>query len=184
MSPITRTDAIRYVQAALGDHLEDFDVEGIVTDVADQLGTLDFARMDDETDPASTIDFWGIVARHDKPVSSAALPGCPAWCQRDKGHEYDLEEPDGSLLGWHEGRLATVKADDGGVVILALFQEVRRTSDHHVRVAAPHIRLTAGDPNILPCAEDIAEYHSPHTLRDLGDAIRAAARRLDQLTTA
>lgn len=102
--------------------------------------------------------------------STIPLPACPAWCTLAAGHGYDVDDPDGTLTGWHEGQLATIHDDNGQHVTLTLAQQVT-TSAEGGTYGAPFITIT-------PQAGS-AEFTSPHTLRDLGDAIRAAAARLE-----
>lgn len=169
----TRTTALHYVSVALGDYAEDYDVDGITNELRDQLGGWDFTTMDDpEADTG--VDFWGVVSCFARPISSGAVPACPSWCTLDKGHEYDVPEDDGGLTGFHEGQLAAVQDDDGGTVTLTMVQQITRHPDGHLTVHPPYVTMTT-----TPGGTD---YSSAHTLRDLGDAIRRAAGKLEQQT--
>lgn len=175
----TRADALHYVSLTLGDFTEDYDMEAITDDVHQQLGHWDFAAMDQDQDlvldenGVPEVDYWAAVARHERPISSAAVPGCPVWCTLDKGHEYEIEEPGGALSGFHEGIVATVTDDDGGQVTLRMVQHITRQSDGSVTVRPAYVTLTTTAGG--------TEYTSAASLRDLGDAIRKTAGKLEQL---
>lgn len=168
----TRADALHYVSLTLGDFTEDYDMDAITEDVHQQLGHWDFATMDQDEDGA-TVDYWATVRRHERPISSAAVPGCPVWCTLDKGHEYEIEEPGGALSGFHEGIVATVTDDDGGQVTLRMVQHITRQSDRSVTVRPAYVTITTTAGG--------TEYTSAASLRDLGDAIRKTAGTLERL---
>lgn len=118
------------------------------------------------------IDLTAIARAHELPISTAAVPGCPAWCTRDKGHEYEDVDVLGNDVGVHEGQIGAV--DSGaGTIELTLVQRVVRHPDQTITLEDPFVTLTSPD--------DGADFTNPHTLRDLGDAIRTAAGKLEQI---
>ena len=168
----TRADAHRYVTTALGSDVEDFDVEGITDSVRALLGHWHFDRMDDPDDPAAwDVDFWRVVARHPWPLSGAAVPGCPDWCQRDRGHDFELIEQDGTLVGYHEGRLGQVTDPTGSTIVVGVARQVQRT---------PAGTIEGGPMFATIDTDHGVQLTDPATVRDLGDMLRKAAALLDQ----
>jgi len=64
--PITDRDIRRHVRDALeaGEYAEAFDHEAIVRDIIAEYGLVD-------TDTIPHDEFWGIVARHERPLEEA-----------------------------------------------------------------------------------------------------------------
>ncbi|WOQ15630.1 hypothetical protein [Raineyella sp. W15-4] len=165
----TRDDATRYVTTALGDYAYQYDLQAITDDLHDQAGHWNMALLDDET---CTIDFWAVCRAHELPISTAAVPACPAWCTLNRGHEYEIEEPDGRVSGVHEGQIAAVDSGAGSIT-LTMVQRVLRHPDQTVTIDPAYVTVTG--------PEGGADFTNPHTLAALGDAIRTAAHRLEQL---
>lgn len=169
MDTITRTDAERYVTTALGDWAGEYDLEAILADLREQLGGWDFTVLDDED---NEVDFWAVVRSHERPISTAAVPGCPSWCTRDKGHEFEDWDVLGNDVGVHEGTLGVIDSGAGHIA-LTLVQRVLRHQDGTVTHEAPFVTVIGPDGG--------ADFDNPHVLRDLGDAVRAAAGKLEQI---
>ena len=100
------------------------------------------------------------------------MPDCPDWCTLGAGHAWDIPMTDGGRAGFHEGILTAVPDDDGGRVTLTMAQAVRRHSDGSVTTRPAYVTMTT--------AAGGTEYTSAHTLRDLGDALRKTAGRIEQ----
>lgn len=164
----TRGDALRYVSVTLGEAAPDFDIGGIADDVHQQLGHWHFAVMDQDDD-GGTVDYWATVRRHERTDQDQPIPMCPSWCQLPAGHVFELQGDDGASIGYHEGRVANLQPDRGDPVTITVAQQVTLSAD------GPWF----GHRFIALSCENGAEYTSPHTLRDLGDAIRKAAAMLD-----
>lgn len=168
----TRADAHRYVSTALGEDVEDFDVEAITDSVRALLGHWRFERMDDPDDPAAwDVDFWAVVARHPRPLSGTAVPGCPDWCQRDRGHDFELVEDDGTLVGYHEGRVGQVTDGSGSTIVVGVARKIERTPDGRIE-RGPMFATIDTDHGV--------QLTDPSSVRDLGDVLRKAAALLDQ----
>lgn len=163
----TREDARRYVLTALQDHAADFDVEAITDDVRQQLGTWDFTTLNHEPSP---VHFWGVVLRHATDRLDQ-VPDCPDWCTLPAGHRFESIEADGTLVGYHEGPLATVPGADVRTAAMVDYgRKITRGTDG----------TTVTGPLFVTVSAEGVEFTDPHVLRDLGDAIRAAARKLEQ----
>lgn len=63
----TREDARGYVTESVGEDAADFNINGIVDDVYDLIGTFNFDMLDrpDEDGEKPDVDYWSIVQRHD-----------------------------------------------------------------------------------------------------------------------
>ena len=59
----TREDALYYVRVTVGDYPLDYDMEAIVDDVYEQLGTYDFTILDHPDVEDGW--YWDIVEKHD-----------------------------------------------------------------------------------------------------------------------
>lgn len=101
------------------------------------------------------------------------LPACPEWCGLDAGHEFDCVGPDGTVFGFHEGRLAALTDDQDAPVAVNLVQRVARDQDGTVTAERPFVTIVTEDGG--------AEYSDPSALGVLVDALRYAAGLIDTI---
>ena len=55
---ITYNDIAVQVIESLTDHVDDFNIDGIVRDIIDQYGLVDIGTIDED-------EYWGLVEKHD-----------------------------------------------------------------------------------------------------------------------
>lgn len=148
-------------------------IEGLSLDLNHYaIGHILEALATEDRDPATLTDSEFLRLLDDHPNTSGTNAPCPAFCQYDHGHPYELENEDGSETRYHWARLAAPAIEGADGVYLALLQEEtrgRRGDDRTIVGSRPVVSFEAE-----------GRYQSA-TLRQTAAALLNAADTLDEI---